>query len=305
MNLEALRSFLAVVETGSILAASERLNLPRATLRRRIEELEATVGTPLLTRSPQGARVTEAGAVVVEQGRNIVKEMEALLCSVRGSAADPTGTVRIMLPVGLPPRILTLLLQAMRKLYPRLTVQLVFASPPMSAFPDHVDAVISLGMPQNEGSWKAHECLRFRERLLASPGYLERAGTPTTIKELEHHTLLSWEGPDANPHIWPTLNGSSFRVEPALISADIHFLRHCLANGLGIGLVPDPGLRGDDVSHELVPVLAHCVGRERAAYLVVPGALSQLPKIKALIELAELLSGAPGLRFEERLVQLL
>ncbi len=62
MNLDELRAFVAVAETGSIVAAARSLNFARATLRRRLDELEARAGLPLLYRTAQGVTLTEAGA---------------------------------------------------------------------------------------------------------------------------------------------------------------------------------------------------------------------------------------------------
>ena len=73
MDLEELRSFLAVVETGSFLAAATNLGVARATLRRRVDALEARAGVPLLERTARGVTVTEAGSVLMARGRQVVK----------------------------------------------------------------------------------------------------------------------------------------------------------------------------------------------------------------------------------------
>ena len=70
-----------------------------------------------------------------------------------------------------------------------------------------------------------------------------------------------------------------------LIATDIHFIRHCCISGLGIGLVPDallpdPGVGADT----LVPVLPDVVGQERPVRISVPAALSEIPKVKMIIE---------------------
>src|SRR5437763_16611588 len=120
MDLEQLRAFLAVVETGSFLTAARSLKLSRATLRRRIDELEARAGIPLLERTRMGAVVTEPGRVLAARGRLLVQEAGAVLQSVREIGSAPSGTLRIMLPAGLPPHVLTPLFALMRMRYPKL-----------------------------------------------------------------------------------------------------------------------------------------------------------------------------------------
>jgi DNA-binding transcriptional LysR family regulator len=117
-----------------------------------------------------------------------------------------------------------------------------------------------------------------------SKEYLRRQGTPRSLEELQRCELFSWVAPGDDAHSWPTLRGSTFRVEPTLITPDIHFIRSCCIAGQGIGLVPsielaDPGTP----EHLLVPVLPDVVGRERPLRISVPEALSEIPKIKRVL----------------------
>jgi DNA-binding transcriptional LysR family regulator len=124
MDLEEFRSFLAVVETGSFLAAATTLNMARATLRRRVEALEARAGVPLLERTARGVVLTEAGVLLAARGRKVMQEASALVASVREIGREPVGVLRIGLPVGLPPQALSQLFAAMRATYPRLAIQI-------------------------------------------------------------------------------------------------------------------------------------------------------------------------------------
>jgi DNA-binding transcriptional LysR family regulator len=129
--------------------------------------------------------------------------------------------------------------------------------------------------------------MRAREFLLAHQSYLERRGTPKTIADLKNHELLAWQAPGEDARVWHTRKGASFTVQPSVIATDIHMIRHCCISGLGIGLVPDallpdPGLPGG----ALVPVLPDIVGKERPVRVSVPAVLSEIPKIKMVVDLA-------------------
>ncbi|MGZ3460964.1 MAG: LysR family transcriptional regulator, partial [Archangium sp.] len=130
MNLDELRAFLAVAETGSFFNAARRLKLSRATLRRRIDELEVRVGVPLLERTSLGASVTDAGALLAARGRLIVQEASTLLATISELGTAPSGLVRIMLPVGLPPHLLTPLFARVSSRYPRLNFRVRFGNDP-------------------------------------------------------------------------------------------------------------------------------------------------------------------------------
>lgn len=284
MDLEELRAFLDVVNTGSYLAAADTLGVSRTTLRRRVEALEARAGVPLLKSTRQGIILTEAGEVLAQRGRIMMQETSALLASIREVGQEPSGVLRLVLPVGLPPHLLTPLFEALRTSYPQLSVHARFSDNPLGEPLDNVDMAVHVGEETPKGPWLSHVMLKVREGLIASQEYLRRRGTPRSVDELQGHELFSWEAPGDDARLWPTLRGISFRVEPALITTDIHFIRSCCLAGLGIGLVPsldlpDPGTPPDT----LVSVLPDVVGRDLLVRVSVPEALSEIPKIKQVL----------------------
>ena len=284
MDLDELRAFVAAVETGSIVAAARSLNFARATLRRRLDELEARAGVPLLNRTAQGVTPTEAGTVLAVRGRRILQEANALLSSVREVGAEPTGELRMVLPAGMPPQILTPLFATLRRKHPRLSLRVRFSDDPLAGLLDDVDVAVHFGSRSPAGPWVSYEILRLREWLIASSEYLRRNGVPETPEALADHDLLAWAPPDGDPTLWPTRQGLALRVEPAMISTDIHMLRQCAAAGMGIAFLPDAGLpESDSAADRLVPVLRDDIGRERPLRFVVPAALSEIPRIRAVL----------------------
>ncbi|WP_224371006.1 LysR family transcriptional regulator [Hyalangium versicolor] len=284
MDLEELRAFLDVVETGSFLAAAESLGVSRTTLRRRVEALEARAGVPLLKSTRQGILLTEAGEVLAQRGRIMMQETSALLASIREVGHEPSGMLRVVMPVGLPPHLLTPLFGLLRTHYPQLSVHARFSADPLGGPLDDVDMAVHFGEDTPRGPWLSHVVMRVREGLLASKEYLERRGTPRSLDELQGHELFAWESPGEDARIWPTLRGATFTVEPALITADIHLIRSCCIAGLGVGLVPSVELPDPNIPEDLlVPVLPEVVGRERSVRVSVPEALAEIPKIKRVL----------------------
>lgn len=284
MDLEEFRAFLAVVETGSFLAAATNLNVARATLRRRVESLEARAGVPLLERTARGVALTDAGAVLAERGRSVMQEASALVASVREIGREPVGVLRVIAPVGLPPLALSMIFRAMRAAYPKLALQLRLFDNPLDGPLDDVDLLAYFGPHGPAGPWLTYEIYRLREHALASAEYLERRGTPTSIEELAQHDLLAWTPPGEDGRVWPLVAGGALEVEPILVSADVHLLRQFMIDGAGVAfipdaLLPDPGLSFGTV----VPVLADVIGRARGLHVAVPTALAELPKLRAVL----------------------
>lgn len=288
MDLEELRAFLAVAETGSFLAAEQRLGMPRATLRRRVEALEARAGVPLVLRTRQGVSLTPAGASLADRGRLMAQEAAALVASVRELGREPVGVLRVQLPPGMPPQVLTQLFAMIRGAYGKLAVRVRLRDDPMSGLLDDVDLAIHVGEQTPPGPWISHEIVRVREWLIAHADYLAARGTPARVEDLAGHELFAWEAPGGDPRAWPLVGGGTVSVNPALVATDIHLLRQCALAGLGIALVPDAGFDDPGVAPgKLVPVLADKVGRERVFRVVVPRALADLPKIRAVLQHAQ------------------
>jgi len=285
MDLEELRAFLHVVESGSFLAAAEALSVSRTTLRRRVDSLEARAGVPLLESTQQGVLLTDAGRVLARRGRALEEEAGALLTSIREVGHEPSGVLRVSLPVGLPPQLLASIFGALRAAYPRLEVETRFSDNPLAESLVGVDMAAHFGEPPTSGKWLSYVIMRLPLCLLASKEYLARTGAPTSIEELAGHELFAWQLPGEDARVWPLRKGGAFAASPTLISSDIHALRHCCIAGLGMGLlpnaqVPDPGFPADP----LVTVLPDLVGGDCAVRVTVLEALSDSPKIKMVLD---------------------
>lgn len=95
MDLVLVESLLAVAEHGSVTRASRALALTQPALTRRLQQLEEAMGAPLLQRSKRGAVLTEAGRVVVAEGRQLIERWQRMRESVRAHQSLETGLVRL------------------------------------------------------------------------------------------------------------------------------------------------------------------------------------------------------------------
>ncbi|MEM9455282.1 MAG: LysR family transcriptional regulator [Myxococcota bacterium] len=287
MDLEELRGFLAVVETGSMLGAATSLGIPRGTLRRRVDALEARAGVPLLERSAKGVTATEAGRVLAERGHRLLAEGSALLASVREIGREPGGTVRLRLPIGMPPQAVVVHTELLRAMAPRIALSVRVCEDPLAGLKkEEIDLAVHFGERELPPAWIAHELLSIPVRILASPEYLARHGRPATIAALHEHPLASWIAPGGRPDHWPRVGGGTFEVRPVLVSNDAHTLRLQVRAGLALALLPDADLDPLGLSADpLVPVLEDVVGTRISLTLAVPRALAQSPRLTHVVAL--------------------
>jgi DNA-binding transcriptional LysR family regulator len=123
MNIQDIRAFVAAAETGSVNRAAARLNLTQPAVTRRIQSFEAAIGDGLLfNRTVKPAVLTALGHHVLERCRHVLAAVAELEACVTG-AADPAGELRAGVAHGLGEMVLTTPLDALRRAFPRIRLQ--------------------------------------------------------------------------------------------------------------------------------------------------------------------------------------
>jgi len=123
MNTRDVEAFLAVVETGSIVAASARLNLTQPGVTRRVQSLEQTLGAELLDRQSKPLKPTPAGRQAYKQGRRLIGVIEELRSSV-SPQREPAGEFRLGITPYLSEASLAAPVDTLRQTYPKLQIRI-------------------------------------------------------------------------------------------------------------------------------------------------------------------------------------
>lgn len=275
MTLDELRALLEVIEAGSINRAASQLGVPRTTLNRRLETLEANFGTPLLTISRDGALPTEAGARLARGAEELLRQAAQLDASVRFELDTPTRPVKVAIPPGMAPVQTTLFLERWRERMPNIQLHLYTqANPFLHGVDREPDLILSFGRPRL-GEYRTFQVLRMRFTLQASSAYLTRHGTPRSVEELKDHALWVWEGALMTSGEGASVlssDGKPLPVTPAVVLDDVHFLHAIAQRGAGLVLVPSLpyfipaiGTQADEVE-----VLEGLLGGDVGMWVAVP-----------------------------------
>jgi DNA-binding transcriptional LysR family regulator len=94
-ELRLIRYFVAVAETGSVTRAAERLHIAQPSLSAAVKQLEAQLGVPLLARQGRGVTLTPAGTLLLERGRELLEQADAVVAEVRHRGAAAAGRLRV------------------------------------------------------------------------------------------------------------------------------------------------------------------------------------------------------------------
>jgi LysR family transcriptional regulator, nitrogen assimilation regulatory protein len=98
MDFRKLKQFLSIVEAGSLSGAATRLNIAQPALSQAVQALEAELGAPLLERHARGVKLTEFGALLADQARIILRQVDQARDLLRDRLTKPSGTVRLAVP---------------------------------------------------------------------------------------------------------------------------------------------------------------------------------------------------------------
>ena len=292
MTLDGVVTVMAVIETGSIQAAAQQLRVSRATVRRRVEELEMQLGVGLVARTRAGAKPTPAGEFLADNSRGLLAHTDRVLAALREFQKAPQGRVVVAIRPGLLPEPLAALHQMALMRWPELSLELRFVDDPVAALrgPVHIAVDFEDGEPEFGYDTLALRSIPFG--LLASSRYLQQAGDVHTPDDLAERELLLFADRGGEPHTLPTRNGQLLPVTPRVVSNHLLHLRHLSQRGVGIAYVPNDNFSGQ--ADDLVPVLPDQIGEHRTLQLVVPSIMTAHPEVQQMWEAA--LSLVPGNR---------
>lgn len=191
VDLNALRSVAAVAETGGFTAAAERLGVSKARVSLDVARLEARLGSGLFTRTTRRTTLTEAGAALLREAREPLRQMEAALAAVgQPRAAGLSGTLRIASTADHAGQTLGRAVAAFAAAHPALQIELRSSDRVVDLVAEGIDLAIRLGWLR-DSSLRATRLGDFEQHLVAAPAYLKRAGTPRRPEDLAQHDWVA------------------------------------------------------------------------------------------------------------------
>lgn len=191
-QLLAIRAFSRVVEAGNFTRAADSLGMPKATVSKLVQTLEAHLGVQLLQRTTRRVAVTPDGAAYYEKGARVLKELEDIDASFSTARLRPRGHLRVDLGSSVASRLLVPALPDFLARYPEIRIDLGVNDRDVDLVGDNVDCVIR-GGPIADTGLVARTIGHAAWITCATPEYLERMGTPKRPRDLEtHHRVVNY-----------------------------------------------------------------------------------------------------------------
>ncbi|MBP0588574.1 LysR family transcriptional regulator [Paraburkholderia sp. LEh10] len=234
-RLQAMHTFVTVVETEGLASAARKLNVSPSVISRVMTELEEHLGVRLLTRTTRVVRTTDAGATFFEDCRRILSEVEAAELSAAGANTTPRGHLTVTAPVLFGRMYVTPVALEYLTRYPAVNLNCWFLDRIVNLVDEGADVAVRIGeLPSS--SLQAIAVGKVRRVLCASPAYLDAHGVPQRPEELESHVAIQATGLTPSPEWRFRVNGKPLAVpiQPRLVTTTNDSAIEAARAGLGI-----------------------------------------------------------------------
>ena len=274
-RLLSMRVFEKVVDESSFAGAARALDMSPPVVTRLIADLEEHLGTRLLQRTTRRLALTEAGQTYLSRVRNILQDIDEAHAVTRLHTTELEGLLRLHAPPVLASYVVAPLLADFRLRYPRIWIDLEVDSstePPIEEFD-----ISLLGTDDHfDGDVIARKVIESEAILVASPGYAQQHGLPTTPEGLAQHACLRLKTPQTRPrlwHLWPPGDAQAsveVEVRPVLLANHTDTLLRATLDGAGITSVAIDLVAPYLMRGELVRVLSPWIAGRLAVYAALP-----------------------------------
>ncbi|MHA7899821.1 MAG: LysR family transcriptional regulator [Henriciella sp.] len=290
-RLRAIQYFIRVAELGSFTAAAKSLGVPASSISRRIQDLEAALGTTLLNRTTRSVSLTELGSVYLEQVKPALKALDHAGALLADRPSAPSGLLRITANPGYGRLCLMPVIHKMRATFPDLVIDIELTDQVYNLANHEVDIAIraTADLPDRAIARKLADG---RMVLVASPDYLAAHGIPRRLADLQQHRTLLYRGPDrVIPWQAETADGwIDLQTHPAFIcNVGRELVEQALA-GAGLGLFFEWGARAEIARGALVEIpledaqLSITRAADAGIYLLYNQPKYRLNKIKTAVD---------------------
>jgi DNA-binding transcriptional LysR family regulator len=297
-RLQAMTTFVAVVDSGGFASAARKLNLSPPVVTRAVAELEERLGLRLLTRTTRVVRVTDAGARFAEDCRRILADIDEAETTAAGTHATPRGTLTLTAPVLFGQLYVTPILVGYLQQFPQVDAQCLFLDRVVNVVEEGIDVAVRIGeLP--DSSLQAVRVGRVRRVLVASPAYLQTRGLPQRPEDLAGHAIVSAAG--VNPVSEWRFNDAGTaivqRLQPRMRTTTNDSAIAAALAGLGIARLLSYQVAEPVRSGALQPVLEAFEAAPLPVHVVHHEGRRATQKVRAFVDLAvERLRADPGLR---------
>ncbi len=286
MDFNEAAVFVKVVQAGSFSAAARLLGRPTSTVSNRVAALEKRLGVTLLQRTTRRLNLTEAGELYFQHASTGLGHLLDAEAAVTASQGEPAGLLRVTAPADIGDHILAGIMTGMRRLYPKVRIEMVLMDRYVDLVAEGVDVAVRVG-DLKDSSLIARNVGIARWVPFASPDYLKSVPPLDSPQALRHHCCLQFT--PLGKEAWTLADSHGSVVVPMsgqVMVNDVRVVRAMVAAAEGVALLPRYLCREECASGKLVQVLPDWHARADPIHVVYPRQRFMPPKLRAFVDLA-------------------
>ncbi|WP_321391531.1 LysR family transcriptional regulator [uncultured Desulfuromusa sp.] len=281
-----METFMAVVESGSFVAAAEKLRISKSVASRIIQDLEVRLGGRLLHRTTRKLSLTDIGQAYYQRCQHILEEITVAEGAVGKDREAVIGILKVSAPLTFGTMHLAQHWGEFLKRHPLVEIDLTLLDRRVDLVGEGYDLAIRIAPQQEDSSLVSRKLATSRMVMCASPQYLEKHGTPKTLEEISRHEFIGYSYvPTGDIWTFKSVNVTEgLKVNPRLRVNNGDTCRLAALQGLGIIVQPSFIISNDLASGHLIEILPEWHAEERGIYAVYPTRQHLSGKVRALVD---------------------
>jgi len=268
-TLTSIKVFRQVVDSGSFVGASERLDMSTAMVSKHVMHVEERLGLRLLNRNSRTLSLTEPGRVYFERCKTILEDLEETELELGSLGSAPRGILRVSCPSWSPGQRLAEHLAEHRRRYPEVIVDVSFDDRMVDLVEEGYDLAVRVTSSSDSlpATLIARPVRPVTFYMAASPDYIKRNGAPKSPEDLRRHDFVA-VGNQISVRLMGPAGKIEVPVRVVLRYRSAIGVAHAVASG--IGLAPLPAIVFEDPAFRtrLTPVLMDFPLRQSTLYLL-------------------------------------
>ncbi|MGP5119280.1 LysR substrate-binding domain-containing protein [Psychrobacter alimentarius] len=256
VTINELVTFISIVDEGTISQAAEHLDVTVSAVSRALSRLEKKLNTALFRRTTRRLELTQEGEKYLVRVRSILEELEAAENMLIMNKEVPSGKLRIDAATPFMLHVIAPLIDKYSSAYPQIDIELISNENLVDLLEQRTDIAVRIG-ELKDSTLSATPLGLSQIRILASPAYLKKHGTPQNLEELTQHQLLGFSSLE-KLNDWPIYDAFNnlFHVDTNIKTDSGETLRQLALCGTGIVCLSDFMTQRDIQEGRLVQILA-------------------------------------------------
>ncbi|HBU6572289.1 TPA: LysR family transcriptional regulator [Citrobacter amalonaticus] len=286
-RVELMRTFVRIVEAGSLSAAARQLNTTQATISRRLQSLEAMLGVKLVLRTTHAMKLTDDGERGYQHAKHIIDAWLALEDGLNVTEDEPVGTLRVRAPHAFgQQQLLTPLLHFLAR-SPNLSVEWMLNDKTVDFLSDNIDCAIRVGAEVDPATVSVL-LAEVPRSVVASPALLAQFATiavPEQLSSLPWIAVNTFYQHNVSLSHQHSREPVTFPITPRLSTDSIYVARNAALAGLGVVVVSSWTVTEDIAQGRLVELVPDWQAAPLPVHLVYPWARYYPTRLRKFLEL--------------------